>query len=106
MKQPGTPLSPTFVRTVTRPGRYGDGRGRAWAVAAGQADGERAHLEVLEPAYPHRRPGDQHRTWARTRSSRFAEARKQALANRRLIAQGRHPEDGRDRPDAHLPRGC
>lgn len=86
-------LSATFTRTVTEPGRYGDGHGgygltllvkigkhgrvlKSWAQRV-RIDGRETNLGL--GAYP---------------VITLAEARKQALQNRRLIAQGRHPKTG------------
>ena len=86
-------LSPTFVRTVKEPGRYGDGHGgygltllvktgkhgrvlKSWAQRI-RIDGRETNIGL--GAYP---------------VVTLAEARKQALQNRRLIAQGRHPKTG------------
>ena len=86
-------LSATFTRTVTEPGRFGDGHGgygltllvktgkhgrvlKSWAQRV-RIDGRETNIGL--GAYP---------------IVTLAEARKQALANRRLIAQGRHPKTG------------
>ena len=83
-------LSATFVRTVTRPGRYGDGRG-----------GHGLSLLVKPMKY-----GGQSRTWSqRLRINgkpvsiglgsfpviTLAEARRAALENRRAVARGHDP---------------
>ena len=92
-KQPGQPLSATFVRTITKPGRYGDGRG-----------GFGLSLLVKPMAN-----GRTSKTWSqRIRIAgretniglgafpivTLAEARQLALANRRMIAKGRDPRTG------------
>ena len=92
-KQPGAPLSATFVRTITKPGRYGDGRGGfglsllVKPMANGRTSkswSQRVRIAGRETntglgAFP---------------VVTLAEARKLALANRRMIAQGRHPKTG------------
>ena len=92
-KQPGQPLSATFVRTITKPGRYGDGRGgfglsllvkpmangrtsKTWAQRI-RIDGRESNIGL--GAYP---------------VVTLAEARKVALVNRRMISQGRDPRTG------------
>ena len=92
-KQPGQPLSATFVRTIAKPGRYGDGRGgfglsllvkpmangrtsKTWAQRI-RIDGRESNIGL--GAYP---------------VVTLAEARKVALANRRMIAKGRDPRTG------------
>ena len=92
MKRPRT-LSAAFVRTVTRPGVYGDGYG-----------GHGLFLRVRQAAY-----GRIAKTWGqRVRVNgrvtnlglgaypvvTLSEARKVALKNRRAIAQGHHPRAG------------
>ncbi|MXX34201.1 MAG: DUF4102 domain-containing protein, partial [Gemmatimonadetes bacterium] len=91
-------LSATFVRTVTAPGRYGDGFGgyglslqvkagkhgrilKSWAQRV-RIDGKESNIGL--GAYP---------------VVTLAEARQQALANRRMIAQGRDPRRNRDTGD-------
>ena len=91
MKRP-TSLSATFVKTVKRPGRYGEGRG-----------GHGLSLLVK----PTTMEGRLSKTWAqRIRINRIittlglgsypavtlAEARKRALKNRRAIEEGRNPQ--------------
>lgn len=88
----GRPLNATFVRTVTRPGAYGDGRGghglilrvkttkngrtaRQW-VQRVRIDGHPTHLGL--GSYP---------------TTTLAEARRQALHNVREINAGRDPRD-------------
>ena len=92
-KQRGAPLSATFVRTVKTAGRYGDGRGgyglsllvkpmangrtsKTWSQRV-RIDGRETNIGL--GAYP---------------IVTLAEAREHAIANRRLIAQGRHPKIG------------
>lgn len=89
MKRPAT-LNATFVKTVRRPGRYGDGRG-----------GYGLSLMVKQ-----RRNGRMSKTWAQRiridgRETNLglgsypvvtlARARKRALVNRRAVADGRNP---------------
>ena len=86
-------LSATFTRTVETPGRYGDGRGgfgltllvrigaggrvlKSW-VQRVRIDGRETNVGL--GAYP---------------IVSLSEARAKALANRRMIAQGRHPKTG------------
>ena len=86
----GRPLNATFVRTVTKPGAYGDGRGghglilrvkamrngrtaRQW-VQRVRIDGRPTHLGI--GSYP---------------TTTLAEARRQALRNVREIKAGRDP---------------
>lgn len=86
----GKPLNATFVRTVTRPGSYGDGRGghglilrvktmkngrtaRQW-VQRVRIDGRPTHIGL--GSYP---------------TTTLAEARRQALRNVREIKAGRDP---------------
>ncbi len=92
MKRPRT-LSAAFVRTVTKPGVYGDGYG-----------GHGLYLRVRRAAH-----GRLAKTWGqRVRIDgrvtnlglgtypvvTLSEARREALGNRREIAQGRHPRRG------------
>ena len=90
MKRPKT-LSPAFVKSVTRPGRYGDGRGghglslvvrptkiegrfsKAW-VQRIRINGRETNLGL--GSYP---------------AVTLAEARRRALRNRRAVEEGRNP---------------
>lgn len=89
-------LSATFIRTVKTPGRYGDGRGgfgltllvrigaggrvlKSW-VQRVRIDGRETNIGL--GVYP---------------VVTLAEARAKALANRRAIAEGRHPKSGDNR---------
>ena len=95
-KQRGAPLSATFVRTVKRPGRYGDGRGGFGLslLVKNQTNGrlskswsQRCRIGGREfniglGAYP---------------IVTLADAREKALDNRRLIAKGGDPRTGTDR---------
>ena len=97
MTRPKT-LSAAFVRTVTRPGRYGDGRGShglsllvkpaaipgRWSKTFSQrlrVGGKQVHLGL--GAWP---------------VVRLAEAREAALANRRIAAQGKDPRTASEVP--------
>ena len=90
MDRQGRPLTAAFVRTVTRPGRYGDGRG-----------GHGLYLRVRRRAN-----GRTARTWCQRLALHgrrtniglgsypvvtLAEARAKALENRRAVEQGRDP---------------
>lgn len=92
-KQTGAPLSATFVRTITKPGRYGDGRGGFG-------------LSILVKPMANGRTS---RTWCqrlRINGKEFniglgsypivtlAKAREKALANRQLIEDGGDPRTG------------
>ena len=62
MERPKT-LSAAFVKTVTTPGRYGDGRGRAWVIPASPTHEEHGpHVKDVEPTAQNRRQGGQRRT--------------------------------------------
>lgn len=93
-KAKGRPLTAAFVRTVTRPGSYGDGRGghgltllvrersngrvaKYWTQRVRLPSGRRTHLGL--GTYP---------------VVTLAEARKAALANVREIRAGRDPRGG------------
>lgn len=92
-KQRGAPLSATFVRTTTKPGRYGDGRGgfglsllvkrmtngrlsKSWSQRI-RIDGRETNVGL--GAFP---------------IVSLKAAREKALANRLLIAEGRDPRTG------------
>lgn len=89
---PARPMNATFVRAVTKPGTYGDGRGghgltlrvktmkngrtaRQW-VQRVRIDGRPTHLGI--GSYP---------------TTKLAEARRRALHNIREIKAGRDPRE-------------
>ena len=96
MTRPKT-LTAAFVRTVNQPGRYGDGRGSyglsllvkttttgRWSKTWSQrlvVNGKQVHLGLGK--YP---------------VIALAEARAAALANRRIVAQGKDPRTASDTP--------
>ena len=51
----GKPLNATFVRTVTRPGSYGDGRGGHGLILRVKTMKERPHRPAMGAEGPHRR---------------------------------------------------
>ena len=95
VKEKGRPLTATFVKTVTRPGRYGDGRGsqglsllvkesltgrwsKTWSQRLRRSDGRPYSIGL--GAFPR---------------VTLAEARSKALENVRLIDAGQDPRAGR-----------
>lgn len=102
-KRSGAPLTAAFVRTVSEPGRYGDGRG-----------GYGLSLLVKK-----QKNGRTSKTWSQRliidRKPRMIGlgaypvvtlkmARDKALANRRLLAEGKDPRGGGVLPSRRRPR--
>ena len=103
MKRPKK-LSAAFVKTMKRPGRYGDGRGGFELVPAREADHYQMPIHDSEP-----KTAD---SWSPVNVGldaypvmTLAEAREKALKNRRMVAQGTgspvgwHPHIRRGRGD-------
>ena len=94
-KRRGAPLSGSFVRTVKRPGRYGDGRGGhgLTLLVRESKNGRISRMWAQSFTDPHTSKPTMMGLGSYPRVT-LAMARSQALKNRQILDAGHHPRDG------------